>query len=108
MPYVWDLSDSTIERVEKFEIGDTIHIDEPMTPAVFQNEENIYLFAFTSEVAIPKKYIKEYALVEVTIQQILSEILAVEKVLSKTPLLMVNPFDDKSEIFTKEQIKAML
>ena len=37
MPYMWDLSDSSIKQVEKLEIDDMVHIDEVMTPAVFQN-----------------------------------------------------------------------
>ena len=38
MPYVWDLPDSAIEQVEKSKIGVVKHIDELMTPAVFQNK----------------------------------------------------------------------
>ena len=108
MPYMWDLSDSSIKQVEKLEIDDMVHIDEVMTPAVFQNEENIYLFVFSSEKAIPPKYIKEFAIVEVTVQQILIEFRAIENILGKTPFLMLNPFDDESVILTKEQLKEML
>ena len=108
MPYIWDLSDHIKEQVEKTEVGDMIHINEPLMPAVFQNDENVYLFAFTSEETIPKEYIKEYAIVKVTIQQILLEFLAIERILGKSPLLMINPFDDENMIFAKEQLKEML
>ena len=108
MPYIWNLTDHTLEQVEKLEVGDMAHIDEAITPAVFQNEENLYLFAFTSEKAIPPKYIKEYAIVEVTVQQILIEFRAIENILCKTPFLILNPFDDESVILTKEQLKEML
>ncbi|MBQ9945699.1 MAG: SseB family protein [Clostridia bacterium] len=108
MPYVWDLSGSTTKQVKKTEIGNMIHIAESMTPAVFQNKENVFLFVFSSEKAIPPKYIKEYAIVEVTVQQILIEFRAIENILGKTPFLMVNPFDDESVIFTKEQLKEIL
>ena len=54
------------------------------------------------------KYIKEYAIVEVTVQQILIEFRAIENILGTTPFLMVNPFDDESVIFTKEQLKEIL
>ena len=66
-----------------------------MVPAVFQFEENVYLFAFTSEETLPTEYVKEYAIVEATVQQILIEIRAIENILGKTPFLMLNPFDDE-------------
>ena len=53
MPYVWDLSGSTTEQVKKTEVGNMIHIAESMTPAVFQNKENVFLFAFSSEREAP-------------------------------------------------------
>ncbi len=105
MLYVWDLSEKATSETEAAEIGHTVHIDESMLPAVFQTDNEIYLFAFTSEEEIPKEYIKDFAVSEASVQSILLEMCAVEKLLVRTPNLMINPFSDGCDTFTKEQLE---
>lgn len=105
MLYVWDLSEEATSKTEGAEIGHTVHFDEPMLPAVFQTNNDIYLFAFTSENEIPKEYIKDFAVSEASLQSILLEMCAVEKLLGRTPKLMMDPFNDGCDIFTKEQLE---
>lgn len=103
MPYIWDFSEDEIAEVENTELGDSVHIEDSPVPAIFEDNDGWYLYAFTSVNAMPEDFQQEYATMEHTIDYIYALMCAIEKVLGKEIMLIINPFSDESEeVHTKE------
>ena len=107
----WDLPKDAVAAFEKAEIGDVLHIDEPIVPLLFEDEENeggCCIFAFTSEEQIPSEYAhEEYVVANCEPWYILAVMAAVEKALGKKAMLVINPFDDECQEFTREQVEIL-
>ena len=73
MPYEWNISEEETEAIQRCNVGEDIKINTSMTPAVFQTDRH-YIFAFTSNTAVPKEYFKRFAMVETDMERIRLEI----------------------------------
>lgn len=107
VPHIWDISPEDAGLVENAGIGDTVHIEEPLVPVVFQVEEEFSLFAFSAESEIPGSYTAKYAMVKTSPERIVAEMMAVAATLGKTPLLLLDPFSDNCREITMEQLEKM-
>lgn len=109
VPHTWELDENDIAAIEESEIGDTLQIDEPVVPLVFEDGDGYCIFAFASQEAVPAEYLQEeYAIMKCDLQYISIAMMAVEKLLGKAPILAINPFDDGCTEMTLEQIQALL
>lgn len=105
MPYIWDFLVDKIAELENTEFGD----EGSLFPAIFEDNGSRYLYVFTSVNAMPEGFQQEYATMGHTINYIYAFICAIEKVLEKEIMLIIDPFCCKSEeVHTKEQVQDLL
>lgn len=107
VPISWEVSKETVAMVERSKVGDSICINEPIMPQIFNDENGLCLFAFLSEKEIPNEYIQEGYMV-CDLQYILATITAVEKVLGEAPRLVIKPFDQDRRELVKKEIETLV
>lgn len=97
--YDWDLTDEEKYLFEEAKPGDTLHIETEMRPALFfDEEENILIFAYTSQMEIPQKHYKETVIKKTSLNFILTLIRSIRNTGKNTFLLLDYDSDDYLEI----------
>lgn len=85
-----------------------VHIESQMVPLVIQleneGEDRYALVGYTSQTEIPQEYVREYAVVQCSLEKILLDMKAVGILLGKTPVLAINLFTEKEKVLTLDQI----
>lgn len=108
IPYIWDFSEEEITDLENPESWASVHIADSPVPAIFEEDGNWYLYAFTSIDAIPEDFQQQYAIAKHPADYIYALMCAIEKALGKEIMLAVYSLGGKSEeILTKEQAKTL-
>lgn len=106
--YDWDLTDEEKYLFEEAKPGDTLHIETEMRPALFfDEEENILIFAYTSQMEIPQKHYKETVIKKTSLNFILTLIRSIRNTGKNTFLLLDYDSDDYLEIPGEHLEKVM-
>lgn len=106
--YTWDLTENEMEEFTQAEINDVVHIESQMVPLVIQleneGEDRYALVGYTSHTEIPQEYVRQYTVVQCSIEKILLDMKAVGILLGKPPVLAINVFTEKEKIVTLDQM----
>lgn len=112
LTYVMNLSDEDKRKFEESEVGDTFSIEagiNSMMVGLFRDDEEICLLAFSDMDEVPVKFKKdEHAFMLCSLNLIVMEMDAVNKVLHQTPILIVNPFSENAEEFSLDEIEEYI
>lgn len=96
------------KQFEEAKPGDTLHIETEMRPALFfDEEENILIFAYTSQMEIPQKHYKETVIKKTSLNFILTLIRSIRNTGKNTFLLLDYDSDDYLEIPGEHLEKVM-
>lgn len=105
--YTWDLTAEEEAMIENSSLGDQLSINAPLLPAVFQDENDYCLLAFSDEEMITEEYLSEYAIVKDTLDSVVVKMIAVSRILGKMPLLVIDPDQECETEYDLTQLQEM-
>lgn len=106
MPFDWDLTEEEREAFTSAEIGDDVHIETPLQPRLFVDEEEGYIVfpLFTSEEEIPRIISSEYAIQTVPFGAIVNTMKNSIKDLERDFVIGIDGFSKYGVIITEEMV----
>lgn len=104
MAYTWDLTEEDEKQFESSNLGDTLHIETPMLPLLFEADDGgIGIPIFTCESEISAEYRSEYALQKCDLDYVIQLAKTIKKVTKKDVILDIDPLNEENlEINMKE------
>lgn len=96
MAYTWDITEENEKQFENSNPGDTLHIETPMLPLLFEVDGGIGIPIFTCESEISDEYRNEYALQKCDLDYVIQLAKAIKKVTKKNVILEIDPLNDEN------------
>lgn len=107
MLYTWDLSEEQKREIENANLGDNLTIDEPLLPAVFEDEKGHFLIAFLADEKVSDDLRNEFAVAKVSMARVAVEMEAVKRIDGEELRLLINDSDDDEHSYTIEEIQEI-